>query len=358
MNKILVLKLLSLSHTPPAKYSTELLREAGFSVTLLEYGFGEWVQYFPRPLRSGLHFFAAALQAFHLTFKIKPQWIITHGINEQVIGWFLSVCFKVPLICHVHEVYERSQLSRFNRLLVQMEGVSLRRAVLNLFPGIERAQIYRERYHLLNPTQLVFNCPRLLKQEGFHREVWKKWGIPENKKIIFYVGGIGPNMALQPMIEALPFLTDYCFVMAGFGEPSYISQLPKHERCFWIGKLEGEKKWELLRNADVGYCVYYSSELRLKYGATASNKLWESIACGLPIVTGPQEDFKRLVGTLKVGEVAGSYEPQAIAQAILKIIKVDKMKLLQLHSEQFHYEKQYEPVLYFLGKRAAELALP
>lgn len=373
--KILVLRLNRLAHIPPAQYGTEILLELGFPVLVVEFGqrgiseigffdreipkirlAATWTRFFPHSLKAALTCFWA-LQS--LTIRIlregRPHFLIAHGIQEQWVAFGLAMLFRIPFAVHVHEIYNAKELSAFNRFCFYFEGFLMRKAVFLIFPGKERAGVYRWRYQLRCPIHIVYNCPRR-RQKKTPLDYRKKLGLPQNTRLMVYMGGIGPANAIEEAVRALSSVPNLCFLLTGWCDTSYKKRLVRtarecgvDHRFFLLDMIPD--RWQLLDGCDVSYCMYRPSDLRMQYNATASNKLTEALSAGLPVVVSPLKDFKELVHRYDIGVVADSYEPSSIAACLNQLLeneiafKRKSQNALRCHEREFHYEFQFAKVV-------------
>jgi glycosyltransferase involved in cell wall biosynthesis len=380
-NKVLVLRLNRLGHLPPAQYETEMLVESGVPVLVCEFGVSadkhtlpdqklekwripcSWTADLPTRLRPIAVFFWTFLTLLLKIQSQKPKFIIAHGLQEQTIALFLRALTGVCYVVHVHEAYEQNELSFINRLFLWLEGRALRKAEFLIFPEATRAKIYRKRYQLTSNGYLTFNCPRL-RTAHRNRDIKTKYNIGARGRILLYLGGVGETNALVEAVEALVGLEDVYLFIGGWGDDTYIDRLREtirklhlQTRVFFLGNLESEKKWRYLDQADACYCLYQPIYLRLRHGATASNKLMEAIAAGIPVVTSKGKDFKKIVESLDLG-VCVDPTPESIREG-LKSLFEDRLawqrrrkNALDAHRTLLNFEQQFRLPLSALQRLA------
>ena len=361
---------------PPALHHAEILSEQGLPVMAVEYGalreektkilgkVPRWrlespgARSIPLRLRMFFFMFSAIRQiASAIRRDGKPSVLVGHGLQEQILAYLLGRYFHIPFVVHVHEPYTKSDLSFMNRILFAWEGRCLRAAEFLVFPEKTRAEIYRKRYGLKNTIYLAYNSARL-QREIEKRDLRALYQIPAQAKILGYLGGIGPLNSPQQAISALASVPDLYFVLWGWGEPDYVQFLQSFaakigvaERVKFLGELGPKEKLSSLAGCDISYCVYRWDQLREQYQATASNKLMESLACGVPVLTNSREDFKAVVEGYDVGVCAKSLEPADIAAALRELVR-DELSLKRrsqngrrVHLESLNFEHQFQPVL-------------
>ncbi|MBI4405227.1 MAG: glycosyltransferase [Deltaproteobacteria bacterium] len=372
-HKILLLRTFRLRHMPTAYYAAKLMSEAGLPVLAVEFGnvFEKkkrvledipryriptpWAALLPRKLRSSAIFFRVLS---HLILKIvvfgKPKLMITHGLPESCLALALHRLFKIPFISHVHEVLEKASETPFNRWLMRFEGSALRQAEFLIFPEQGRAAAYRQRYHFQQAVYIAYNCPlRRRKQKTI--DLRTQYRLSQQSLLMAYVGGIGETNALMEAIEAVASIPNLYFFLAGWAQKDYLELLKQKaatlktgERVFFLGEIED--KWSLLDNVDILYCVYRPLTLRTKHLATASNKLTEAMAAGLPVITTSNPDFKEIIDKYDIGICVKEIAPDDIAQAVQELCKPGEImrksrNASHCHSEVFNYEQQFAPIM-------------
>lgn len=393
-----VLRYSRLGRLPPSLYAVKELHKCGLRLLAIEYGNiqepiarteanfprirveNRWARWIPKPMRGAAIFFGTFVKLWiRFLTAPKPSLFYTHGISEQVLALMLGTVFRVPWVCHVHEVFDPNEVNGFNRLLLLLEPYALRRAQWLIFPEQERAELYRQRYRLRNPVHTVFNCPPMLpqsrSQETVREEDWRaRLQLSDSTILLGYFGGISKWNCLEDGIRAVARLPKVHFLIWGWGEPAHLERLKelstgvgcKH-RIHFMGELP-EDKWTAIRGLDLSYCVYQPELLRLKNAATASNKLMESLACGVPVITNPTPDFRNIVETHDVGISIGEFSVSAIAEALSKLSTNEILRkrlsqnAFELHAKSFHFETCFEIARRrfesFLGSEEVSVDLP
>ena len=373
-DSIFFLRRFRLNHLPPARYAAECLHEAGFSVLVGEFDEFNAADvpqkneplairryrlrrpwWLPRFLHSSKQFLSMVTKLARACQREgKPRLIIAQGLQEQFCCLILKQIFGTPYAVQVHEAYDYDDLKGFNKLLFLMEGPSLRGAEFLVFPGHLRKKTYTERYQLKESSFVVFNTPRVqLVPE--RRDLRKELGLSEESFLLGYIGGIGEVNAIEAGIEGIARVPGSHFILYGWGEEDYLGKLKSltralkvEERVHFCGPTKDEK-WRLFRSFDASYCVYHSVLLRLQDQAAPSNKLWESLSVGTPVVVAPNPDSQALVRKYGFGIAVNCIDGKGIADAIATLqSKSIRNKMAEkgrhLHLSLFNFETQFQPV--------------
>ncbi|MCB0406098.1 MAG: glycosyltransferase family 4 protein [Bdellovibrionales bacterium] len=372
--KLLLLRLYRMGRLPSALYAASLLWEDGMPVVALEYGhFYEaqkyvfenfprvrwasgWARWVPSPLRASAVWLVTLCRLFFaFVVQGRPRFIVAHGLQEQLLAYVIRIVWRVPYAVHVHEAFEYKDLSRTNKVFLAAEGTALCHADFLIFPESTRAAIYKKRYELQTPIYLAFNCPRrALPESG---ALPKELRLREAPVRALYVGGIGPNNALEHAVRALARFPELELCLVGWAEKRDKENLMRlaeslgvAHRTRLLGVVDEATKWALMRSSDISYCLYEPSTIRLRYVATASNKFMESLAAGLPVITNNCEGFKSLVEHYEVGVAVDDITDAGVQKAFRFLLADTERReamgrrAAALHASEFNYETQFAPI--------------
>lgn len=145
-------------------------------------------------------------------------------------------------------------------------------------------------------------------------EVDAAWcGVPSGRRLLF-LGRVSWKKGLDRLIAALARLPDIVLVIAGNDEerllPGLRSQAERggvNARVRFAGAVAGERKWALLRGAD----LLVLPSLNENFGIV----VLEALAVGTPVVVTPGVGAARIVAEHGLGAVAAA-DPEPLAAAI------------------------------------------
>lgn len=373
---VLILRVSRLGRIPPALASAEIIQEGGLPVKVVEFGNiketqknqnGRMVRTrfdapFLKYLSKKFQFPAILVVTFcrlAISFLIqgRPKILVAHGLAEQFLTACLGKLFWIPYVVHAHEVYESQDLKgEVSQFLFSKEKWSLRGSSFCIFPEKKRAQLYRERYELRSPIFISANAPRFFEKPS-SRDLRQAYRLGEEQVIMSYIGGVGPTNCLELAIQALTLIPRLVFLVWGWGERSYLNDLRAlahdlgvSKRFVYLGQLT-EFKFETLAGCDLSYCVYQPHLLRTKYQATASNKLFEAMAVGIPSVMSSELDFYQFNTRYRMGVCAKSLSLEGVSNAIYPLVTDPGLRKQlgangrKAFEKEFHYERQFHKPL-------------
>ena len=277
-----------------------------------------------------------------------------HDLETLPIGFLLSKIHRKPIIYDSHELY--TELEKHNFLSRNVWRIVERRLApktdATILTTESRGQIYYERYGVESPI--------IIKNTQYYRPMIKSnllrelHGIPNNVKIVLYQGLIEKNRGLDVMVESMKKLSDVVLVIMGYG--SYREKLIKNisncswnERTFVLDAVAWEDLPQYTASADLGLSLVQNTNLN-NY-TMLSNKLFEYLTAGLPVVFPNFPEWNTFILKYGVGLVVDETNPETVADAIQKIFKnkdiYKSMSMKAIHCVKNHHnwEKEGEKLL-------------
>ncbi|RJP28116.1 MAG: glycosyltransferase [Candidatus Omnitrophota bacterium] len=224
--------------------------------------------------------------------------------------------------------------------------------------GIERASIMQKEFGLKTPPTIIHNCPmrhEIKKNGQLERTLRVKLGV-DFKFIVIYHGGLNHDRAVINLINSAEKLEEeIVLAIMGFGDPGYIEKLRRlikskrlEKKILLLGWLDLSKTelLDFISGADIGIALHFYKKDNSP-GAVywTPNKIFEYMACGLPMVTSDNPSLN-FITDLGVGSCVNPDDPGEIAEAVNNIYNnkdmCDKMKhnCRRLFDSEFNYEKQ------------------
>jgi glycosyltransferase involved in cell wall biosynthesis len=230
-----------------------------------------------------------------------------------------------------HEVFlESGRLARSPRALRSLVGAAfeqplLRRAsaLITVNPSVEGA--LEQKYRLPTRREVVYNCadPLQLSEAGT-RLIRTAIGVGDDAVVALYHGGFTPVRGLRQIIEAShdARLAETHFVFMGYGpmEEELRARAAESERIHVLPAVAPEVLADWISGASVGLMPNLPESLNEYY--STPNKLFESIAAGVPVVSSDFPERRRIILDAEVGPLGAVCEPsnpQDLARAIHEV---------------------------------------
>ncbi|MAE72352.1 MAG: hypothetical protein CME06_18020 [Gemmatimonadetes bacterium] len=278
----------------------------------------------------------------------------------------LAASRAVPLIYDSHELFIDSLNQGFSadcgrprRLarsaaLAWMEAIGRwaeRRGYAAAAAHITTNESYREflgrRYGPPNPVPIDNYPPR--RELGESGRLRRELAIEESQKVILYQGNFTHGRGLDRLIRALPLLdSEAVVVLIGWGWiraelEALARELAVQDRVYIVDTVPAGELPEYTAGADVG--VMTTDPINLSRRYCTSNKLFEYLMAGLPVVVSDLPENRKVLDAYPAGELIGDLEPATIAGAINKVLtskRLDEMKSLgrKAVKERYNWERE------------------
>ena len=258
-----------------------------------------------------------------------------HDLTGLLPAWWSKRRRGGRLVYDSHELYVESsraatsaRLSR--RAIAAVEAFLLRRtaAVVTVNPAIA-AEL--ERRYPIAPATVVMNCPPRWRADDpepptfDHFRVRAGLPIPAGTPILVYQGGFRPHRGIEPLIQALlePQLRTAVAVFLGYGplreRIEQIALTPELAgRVFVVDAVPPDELLEWTASADVTVAPIERSTLN--HWLATPNKLFESIAAGVPVVASDFPEMARIIRDAGAGALCDPSDPASIARAAAGIL--------------------------------------
>ncbi|MBH0230730.1 glycosyltransferase [Halobacillus yeomjeoni] len=191
-----------------------------------------------------------------------------------------------------------------------------------------RAQ-YNEDLYGFYP-HVVHNYP--FKKEDKHKEVAplrEMLGLPHDEKILLYQGGMQTGRGLDKLVEAAPYFKEGTLVFIGDGKikDELVRKVNKKgltHKVKFIPKVPLNELPKYTRNAYLGFQVL--NNVCFNHYSASSNKLFEYMMSGVPVVACNFPEIERVVEGENMGICIDSHNPEEIAKAVNELLSNTKLR--------------------------------
>ncbi len=254
-----------------------------------------------------------------LLFLRKPVLLIANDLDTLPATYSASRIRKVKIIYDSHELFTQVP-ELIHRKLVQqiwkwIESYyvpRLEHAVTVCYPI---AEIYRRLYGTM--FSVVRNVPkkRVLPADSSRRKQLE-YG---RKQLIIYQGALNVGRGLELMIEAMQYVDDAVFIIAGNGDidrelKTMVKEMGLKDKVRFKGRLMPEQLYPITMSCDLG--ISLEEDLGLNYRYALPNKMFDYIQSRVPVLCSALPEMTRIVRTYGVGIATAERDPQKIAGII------------------------------------------
>ena len=260
-----------------------------------------------------------------IKYGMKKNYDIYHSndLNTLPQGYICSRIFrKRKLIYDSHEV--QSSRTGYGKGMYYLEKFFVNKVDKMIMTTNTRADYVKDLYNIDKPM-VIHNYPFNTGDESIKNKynLNKIVGVPDDKPILLYQGGIQQGRGLENIIKATPYFEDGIVVFIGDGKlKSTIKNMVKEnnleEKVKFIDKVPVDELKYYTAGAYLGFQVL--NNVCFNHYSALSNKLFEYIMSDIPVVACNFPEIKRIVTGEKVGICIDSHNHMEIAEAVNKLL--------------------------------------
>jgi len=271
--------------------------------------------------------------------------INVHHLDLLPLGVLLKLIYRTKLVYDTHELEtERHGLKGVRQTIAKcIERLFIYQADLVIVVSDGINVWYRNKYRL-SKIVTVLNCPDFQKPKHTHL-LHHELGIPENKKITIYQGGLSPGRGVEALLKAFGKHDDnkHVLVLMGDGELETLVKEYANANCniFYRETVATSEVLKYTASADIG--ISYIEETSISYRLCLPNKLFEYIMANLPVIVSNLPEMRRVVVDNKIGVVLDELTVDSLSTAINEIeqLDIDILKNnLKTTSSVYSWQKQ------------------
>lgn len=325
------------------------LQQAGYSVTVhaLAYaGMAQAVEYLengvcvrrhgkvkslPRPvtvagklvaLKVVLRRLFVLCQMALAVIKSRPAVVHAHDVNILPVGWLAARLCGAALVYDAHEISTHREGYRAIRNWVAwLEKKIMPRADGCITTTNARAKFFARAYRIKRPLVLQ-NRPRLAALEASDL-IRNQLLLDKPWPIVLYQGGLQAGRGLPLLVQAAVMIPNAYFVFIGGGAlAEKLCQLAEKsgvsDRVHFIDTVPLERLPAYTASADIGVQPIENS--CLNHFTTDSNKLFEYLMAGLPVVASQVPEISRVLKRFNAGLLVPPGDGSALKSAIAKLV--------------------------------------
>lgn len=320
------------------------------------------------PIDKFLEFrnFMAAVRA--AVARIRPA--LVYAYESHAFCAALSATRRIrtsPIIFQLHELPEFDALPwhSLQTWVIRHALRETRSASLVVFPEGNRGKFWMRAARDQRRPLIVPNCTAPeFTPDGYDVAalVERRWA---GRKAL-YIGALGEQNGSGEAVQSLAYLpTNVSLQMVGNGSAEYRRTLLRvaaesgAQARLSIGEfVEHGRLTELANDATLGLALYKPTTLNWEFSSSATNKVFEYAALGLPVVAPDRPNYREFFADETWITYANPADPHSIARAI-EFVLADRERYVRISTaarhafeEKFNYERVFQPAL----ERVLELA--
>lgn len=146
--------------------------------------------------------------------------------------------------------------------------------------------------------------------------------IPNKKLIIMQGAGININRGAEEMVMAMQYIENALLIILGNGDVINIlkKMVTEHrltEKIQFFPKMEYSEMMQYTMNADLGVTLDKLDNPNYLY--SLPNKIFDYIQAGIPVLSSPVIEIKKIIENYIIGDIVHSHDPMQIAEKVNEI---------------------------------------
>ncbi|MBM4317907.1 MAG: glycosyltransferase family 4 protein [Deltaproteobacteria bacterium] len=364
--KILYVQYTNPAAFPPLENSAWILANSGWKVKFLgteALGFENisivthpniesvLVPFCPAGLKQKIHYVKYLFSALREIASRDYQCVYVSDLFSSPVGWLGAKFFKIRVFYHEHDTPEVPH-STFTRLLHWTRTQLSEKAEVCVFPQEERAKKFLAQFSKAK-VLTCFNMPL----KSTISSIDKASTHPEF--VLWYHGSLLEERFPLEVVKALKYLPSQVKLkFAGYetlSSKGFVERLLRcakeygvEERVEYCGVFARAELFQIAQHYHLGLVLFDRKFVQPMVGA--SNKPFDYLACGLPILTNDSKDWVEFFEKKGLGKSCNPESVESIAQAIRELLADTdqfcnmRKRGLEKISTEWNYEAQFAPI--------------
>ena len=249
-----------------------------------------------------------------------------HDLNTALQGYLCSRVRRAKLVYDSHEVATSRTGGYDSPVVERLERFIVRRVDAMIMTTQTRAEHTARKYGIEQPV-VVHNYPARPDPQREPVNLRMLLDIAADEPILLYQGGIKQGRGLERIVEALSLFERGVLVFIGGSDSAdFGSRLQRiceerglTERVRFLGRVPADQLHRYTVNAQVGFQVLQN--INFNHYSTLSNKLFEYMVAGVPVVASDFPEIRRVVRDEGIGLTVDPGNAAAIAAAVNKLLR-------------------------------------
>lgn len=281
-----------------------------------------------------------------------------HDFELIIIGLYIKIIKRKPVIFDIHENYmdqikHKTQIPFLLKNIISSWFSFFNKYLINLFYIIFAESSYKKLFSNISSSKFetILNLPIL--------EIFDEFKIEDRSQNIdlFYIGALTPERGFNEMLQIIDELNSQKIYtnLHLVGPNWYKLKLSKNfthikDQIKFYGRMDLKEGYTISKNCLIGLCILHPIE---NYIESYPTKIFEFMACSLPVITSNFSLYKKIVQEGDCGICVDYKNIKDIANSIkflinnpLKAIEFGKNGRL-LVEEKFNWDLEEKKLLNF-----------
>ena len=274
-----------------------------------------------------------------------------HDVNVLPTAWLAAKLLRVPLVYDAHEIStDREGYQAFRKWVGWVEKKIMPSVAASITTTDMRAKFFARAYRIPRPLVLQ-NRPRYIVVDKTNR-IRSELNLSQPWPIVLYQGGLQQGRGLPRLVKAAEKVPNAYFVFIGGGRQteelcSLVVELGLTDRVYFIPTVSLNDLPEYTASADIG--VQPIENTCLNHFSTDSNKLFEYVIAGLPVIASAMPEIRKVVQQYDLGLSVPPGDTGALIEALNTMINQPELRQ--------HYAQQASKAAHHLNWEAQEQSL-
>jgi glycosyltransferase involved in cell wall biosynthesis len=265
------------------------------------------------------------IRLFFLLLSRPADLLVSNDLDTILPNYLVHKLKRIPIVFDSHEYFtatpELVERPKVQRIWKWIEKSIVPRLKSCITVNASIADIFEKEYHI--PFKIVRNIPQ--KRENTEIPTRLSLGLPENKKIVLMQGsGINVQRGAEEAVEAMQYLDNVLLLIVGGGDVLPVLKNKVHElsllkKVKFVSRQTPDNLAGYTANADIGLTI--DKDTNINYRFSLPNKLFDYIYAGIPVLSTPLVELKKIIEQYEIGTFIENHDPKHIASAIDKMLK-------------------------------------
>jgi len=287
--------------------------------------------------------------------KTRPNVVHAHDVNVLLTGYVSSILVRSKIVYDAHEIsVDREGYRKLAKFIKFIESNIIRRVNASITTTDSRAVWFSESYQVKKPV-VIQNRANKVHVGHASNFLRRTLDISDDCLIVLYQGGMQPGRGMHNLIKVAEKVKECHFVLIGKGRQfeevqTLVRRFGIEHRVHILEAVKFSQLCQYTAGADIGIQIIRNT--CLNHYTTDSNKLFEYIQAGLPVIASDFPEIRRVVDKYDVGLLVNPDNVNEISEAIRLLVN-DNVKYTKYKRQVIDAQDELSWEVY--GQRLVQL---